>query len=380
MPHSGRAPEILTKRSLVAVSHAIESAALATTEDRPLVLVALFQRMPYFDRERAVYEQIAASGAVTVVGVVGQRPTGLPDGVHGVALEETEDLAREWSVVALTPRFGAALVAYDRAEVEPAATLESGRLFDGRWGFRRDEALHEVLRLRDRLADRLPGAARAAVDDVLARVRDLPATPGEARGEAALRLMFSRAGRPARARWTAGSGPGDRSRGTGVGAAEGVAPLLDESGMRRWTGADGITASGTLPVALIGVRVDEPAGAPERFGRRSAAREAQAVIGAVTAPLRPVDRAVRLSDQEYLLILPALTEEQAVTVAGQLHEAVGGLARSYPFVAFAVHAAVTVTARRPLPVADVRHAVGWAAREGVPVARLAPETAEAPVG
>ncbi|WP_328822151.1 DICT sensory domain-containing protein [Micromonospora rubida] len=380
MLHSGRPPELMTKRSLVAVSHAIECAALATAEDGPLVVIALFQRMPYLDRERAVYERIAASGAVTVVGVVGQRPSGLPDGAYAVALEETEDLAREWSVLALTPRFGAALVAYDRAEVEPAATLEAGRLFDGQWCFRRDEALHQVLRLRDRFADRLPDPVRAAVDDVLARVRDLPSTPGETRGEAALRLMFSRAERAARNRWATGSGPGDHGRGAEAGAAEGAAPLLDEPGMRRWTGADGITASGTLPVALIGVRVDEPAGAPERFGRRSAAREAQAVIGAVTAPLRPVDRAVRLSDQEYLLLLPALTEEQAVMVAGQVHEAVGGLVRSYPFVAFAVHAAVTVTARRPLPVADVRHAVGWAAQEGVPVARLAPETAEVPVG
>ncbi|MFI7436258.1 DICT sensory domain-containing protein [Micromonospora haikouensis] len=374
MLHSGRAPELLTKRSLVAVSHAIESAALATAEDGPLVVIALFQRMPYFDRERAVYERIAATAAATVVGVVGQRPEALPAGACGVALDETEDLAREWSVVALTPRFGAVLVAHDRAEVEPAATLESGRLFDGRWGFRRDEALHEVVRLRDRLADRLPGAVRLAVEETLARVRDLPATPGEARGEAALRLMFSRAERAARAHR-----PGGRDRGTGATLAE-PAPLLDEPGMRRWAGADGVTASGTLPVALVGVRVDEPAGAPERFGRRSAAREAQAVIGAVTAPLRPVDRAVRLSDQEYLLILPALTEEQAVAVAGQVHEAVAGLARSYPFVAFAVHAAVTVTSRRPLPVGDVRHAVGWAAREGVPVARLAPESAEVPVG
>ncbi|KIR62264.1 histidine kinase [Micromonospora haikouensis] len=371
--HSGRAPELLTKRSLVAVSHAIESAALATAEDGPLVVIALFQRMPYFDRERAVYERIAATAAATVVGVVGQRPEALPAGACGVALDETEDLAREWSVVALTPRFGAALVAHDRAEVEQATTLESGRLFDGRWGFRRDEALHEVVRLRDRLADRLPGAVRLAVEETLARVRDLPATPGEARGEAALRLMFSRAERAARAHR-----PGGRDRGTGTPLEP--APLLDEPGMRRWAGADGVTASGTLPVALVGVRVDEPAGAPERFGRRSAAREAQAVIGAVTAPLRPVDRAVRLSDQEYLLILPALTEEQAVAVAGQVHEAVAGLARSYPFVAFAVHAAVTVTSRRPLPVGDVRHAVGWAAREGVPVARLAPESAEVPVG
>ncbi|GAA2220581.1 hypothetical protein GCM10010429_54460 [Micromonospora olivasterospora] len=364
----------MTKRSLVAVSHAVEQAALATAEDGPLLVMALFQRLPYLERELPVYARIAETAAATVVGVAGQCPEALPAGLCGVVLDEAEDLAREWTVVALTPRFGAALVAYDRAEVEPAATLESGRIFEGWWGFRRDEALHEALRLRDRLAERLPASVRAAVDGVLARVSDLPSTPGEARGEAALRLMFSHAERAARARRSPGSGAGAPA------PAEGGPGPLDEPGMRRWTGADGVTASGTLPVALVGVRVDEPAGVPERFGRRTTGREAQAVIRAVTAPLRPVDRAVRLTDQEYLLILPSLTEEQAVAVAGQVHEAVTALAQSYPFVAFAVHAAVTVTTRRPLPVADVRHAVGWAAREGVPVARLAPEAAEAPAG
>ena len=364
MPQSGRTSQRLTKRSLVAVSHAIEQAALATAEDGPLVVLALFQRMPYFERERAVYERIAASAAVTVVGVVGPPPPELPAGTYGVVLDEAEELAREWSVVALTPRFGATLVAYDRGEVAPAVSLEAGRLFDGNWGFRRDEALHEVTRLRAMLADRLPESARARLDEVVARVRDIPAAPGESRTEAAIRMLADR---------------GERARRTGARQAEpldGPAGSLDDPGLRRWTGEDGVTASGTLPVALVAVRVDDPAGAPERFGRRSVARETQAVLAAVTGVLRPVDRAVRLADNEYLLILPALDEQGALDVAGRVHEALGGLARSYPFVAFAVHAAVTVTVRRPLPVADVRHAVEWAAREGVPVATLAPE----PVG
>ncbi|MEH0845366.1 DICT sensory domain-containing protein [Micromonospora sp. CPCC 205711] len=369
MLHNGPDPELFTKRSLVTVSHAIERAALATAEDGPLVVIALFQRMPYFLRERARYERIAAGAAVTVVGLVGEAPPELPAGTYGVALDDDEELAREWSVVALTPRFGAALVARDRREVEVAATLEAGRLFDGRWGFRRDEALHEAIRLRTMLADRLPAAALSAIDQVLVRVRDLPSTPGESRAEAALRLMADRAERAHRT--AAPSGGAD---------PEAPQALVDEPALRRWTGMDGTTASGTLPVALVGVRVTEPAGTPERFGRRSAAREAQAVLAAITAPLRTVDRAVRLAPDEYLLVLPALTEEQALAVAGQVHASVAGLARSYPFVAFAVHAAVTVTDRRPLPVADVRHAVEWAAREGVPVATVAREAATATAG
>ncbi|WP_245722722.1 DICT sensory domain-containing protein [Micromonospora matsumotoense] len=359
MLHDGPAPELLTKRSLVTVSHAIERSALATAEDGPLVVIALFQRMPYFLREQARYTRIAAGAAVTVVGLVAPAPPELPPGGYGVALDETEELAREWSVVALTPRFGASLVARDRREVVAAGTLEEGRLFSGRWGFRRDEALHEVIRLRAQLGDRLPPAALTAIDQVLRRVWDLPATPGESRAEAALRLMAERVDR---------SGPGR--------VAEEVpapSPLVDEPTLRRWTGMDGVTAAGTLPVALIGVRVSEPAGTAERFGRRSTAREAQAVIAALTAPLRPLDRAIRLAPDEYLLVLPALTREEALAVAAQVHASVAGLARSYPFVSFAVHTAVTVTDRRPMPVAEVRHAVEWAAREGVPMATVARE-------
>ncbi|GAB3070093.1 DICT sensory domain-containing protein [Micromonospora schwarzwaldensis] len=356
--HSGRTPERFTKRSLVAVSHAIERAALAEAEDGPLVVFALFQRLPYFAREREIYRRIADRAAATVVAMVGGPPPDLPDRVYGVALDEAEELAREWSVVALTPRFGGTLVAYDRAEVAPAPTLEAGRLFDGRWGFRRDAALHEVIRLREQLAERLPGPARAALDEAIARVRDIPAGPGESRAEAALRLLARR---------------GDRS----TRPVEPTDGMLDEPALRRWTGADGVTASGTLPVALVGLRVDEPAGAPERFGRRSTARESQAVLGAVTGVLRPVDRAVRVADNEFHLVLPALGEPEALEVVGRLHEAISALARSYPFVAYTMHAAVAVTTRRPLPTADLRAAVEWAVREGVPVAGLPPEPAPA---
>ncbi|SCL35375.1 Diguanylate Cyclase and Two-component system sensory domain-containing protein [Micromonospora nigra] len=362
MRHSGQASQRLTKRALVTVSHAIERAALATAEDGPLVVLALFQRMPYFARERALYERISRRAAVTVVGVVGQSFGESPVGAYPVDLAETEDLAREWTVVALTPRFGAALVAYDRAEVAPdATTLEAGRLFDGDWSFRRDDALHEVVRLRDQLADRLPPAARTAIDHTLDRVRDVPPAPGETRAQAAIQLLADRVERARRV-----APPADET-----------GPLLDVPGLRRWTGVDGVTASGTLPVALVAVRVQEPAGAPARLGRRGVARETQAVIAALTGALRPVDRAVRLAPHDYLLVLPALDETGALAVASEVRARVEALARSYPFVTFAVHAAVGVSDRRPLPVGEVRRALDWAVRERVPVATVSPQVATA---
>jgi hypothetical protein len=238
-----------------------------------------------------------------VIGLVGPTPPALPERAYRVLLDEAEPLAREWSVLVLTPRFGAALVAHDRMEVEAtAATLEAGRLFDGGWSFRRDDALHEVVRLRGQIADRLPRAALLALDDVLGQVRELPATPGEA----------------ARRR----------------------------SGCSR--------------------------GVPSRPGAHSTARAGRT--------RRPSDRAVRLAEQEYLLVLPSLTEEQAIGMADRVRDGIAGLARSYPFVAFDVHAAVAVTARQPLPVADVRHALTWAVEQGVPLATVAPEPVPAPAG
>ncbi|MFC7545290.1 DICT sensory domain-containing protein [Plantactinospora sp. GCM10030261] len=377
MQDSGHDIERLTKRTLVGVSHAIERAALAAAEDGPLVVLALFQRLPYFERERAVYERIAGRAALTVIGLVDDHSPALPDGACAVTLDGGEDLAREWTVVALTPRFGAALVAYDREEVTPTArTLESGRLFDGWWRFRRDDALHETIRLRERLADRLPPAAVAALDSVLGRVRDLPATPGETRTEAAMRLLVERLDRAnARDDELRHHLEAARRPAAEAGLAAGLA---DEAVVRRWAGFEGTTASGTLPVALIGVRIAEPPSTPERLARRSAARELQAMVAAISAGLRPVDRVTRLADNEFLLVMPTLSADDALAVAYRIGTDLGNLSSTYPFVPFSGTAVVTVTRRRPLPVDEIRRALDWAVEQGVPVATLPREDTPSP--
>ena len=64
----GDSPIPASKRSLVAVSHAIESAVLTAPIQQPTVMVALFQRLAYFDRERAVYQRLAELGVHVVIG------------------------------------------------------------------------------------------------------------------------------------------------------------------------------------------------------------------------------------------------------------------------------------------------------------------------
>jgi hypothetical protein len=357
----------LTKRTLVTVSHALEQAALAAAEDGPMVVFALFQRLPYFERERRVYERIASRAAATVVGLVAGQAPEVPAGTYPVLLDEKEELAREWTVVVLTPRFGAVLVAHDLEEFAAGAgTLESGRVFEGRSSYRRDDALHEVLRLRRQLGDRLSATALSAVDAVVDRVRELPATPGESRADAALRLFAGRAERDhTRLR--------ERARAAGAATspeATDDTDLTGAPGVRQWAGTTGVTASGVLPVAVLAVRITHAAGGVDGPIRRTATRQQQAAIELLVSRLRPGDRATKAGPDDFMLFLPALGHDAAVAFAYGLVADFAAAEERSAFLAATVTVAVTVTRRRPLPEGELRQALEWAIAQNAPVVTI----------
>ena len=161
---------MLSKRILVELSHAIERFALAAEAGTPLVVIALFQKLSYFQRETSVYSDIAERATVTVVGLTEDFPPALPPRVRHALFDARDPMAREWSVTVLGPGGGATLVAIDLESVDGGApTLESGRQFRGRWSFKRDDAYREVLRLRSEM--RLPPSTVADIDAVLRTVR-----------------------------------------------------------------------------------------------------------------------------------------------------------------------------------------------------------------
>jgi hypothetical protein len=334
------------------VSHAIERAALAAAEDGPMAVVALFQRMPYLDRERAVYERIAERAGVTVMGVVGADPrVDQPAGTVLVPLSPRDPLAREWTVLVLTPRFGAVLVALDQERVDPAApTLEAGRLFEGHWSVRRDDALHELLRLRQVLGTRLPAATVAALDDVVARVREMPATPGESRADAMFGHMVSRGSR------------------TGTAPRDAEPRFATSEEVRAWSGESGVTASGVLPVALVGVRVPEAHQLPAQAGRRTAAVRDESMLTLLSKLGGDAGRVTRVAEDEFLLLVPGLSDQDAVSLAYQVGAELREAANA--FLPATATVAVTVTRRRPLPTGDIHQALQWAVAEGIPVARV----------
>ncbi|MDP9793855.1 hypothetical protein J2S43_002367 [Catenuloplanes nepalensis] len=352
-----RNAKLFTKSALVTVSHAIERAALAAAEDGPMLVVALFQRLPYFTRERQVYERIAERAAVTVVGLVGDQTGPLPAGAHLVTLNPDEAYAREWTVLVLTPRFGALLSAHDREEVDgTAATLEAGRLFDGRWSLRRDDALHKALEIQAAFAGRLSPDARAAFSDVLSYVRDVPAGAGESRADALAALLIAHAER---------TGTELTALRRQAGAADRTAPAgADE--IRRWAGE----ASGTLPVALLGVRVPAPHRLPEQTGRRTGALRNEGLLAVLTRVLRDTDRLTRLSDDDFLLMLPARTMDDAVRAAHQLQADLAAAAAGNAFLPDRAYLLVMTTRRRPFPADRIIAALDWAEQENVPIAQL----------
>jgi DICT domain-containing protein/GGDEF domain-containing protein len=356
----------IVKKTLVSLSHAIEQAALSASGDGPVVVVALFQRLPFFDRERETYSRLAANADVVVVGFVDDFRPALSGRIHPVLLTLDEPLAREWTVVVATPQMGAYLIAYDEETVAPGErTLEAGRLFSGRWGFSRAGAHAEVRRLRAALADRLPPGALAVLDQVATSAPG-PVSAAEDRADPAMRLLVTemeqarRRGVDLRDQLDAVTLNGDRDLSS---------QLYTPAFLRRWVGSNRTTTAGPLPLALVLMTIPELAGI-SRYGTRAEREVMTAVAATLTRLLRPMDRAVRLGEAEFLLVAPGGGESEAADLVRLVTAEIEQLGNAYPFVPMRPVSAVTVTRQRPLPLEELQDTVRWARTENFSIAIL----------
>ena len=335
---------VFGKRVLVEVSHTIERFALAAPPDEPLVVVALFQKLSYFEREMAVYQDIATRGGLTVVGLTEDFPPYLPAGVRHALFGPDDPLSREWSVTVLGPRGGATLVARDLETLDPEATsLEQGRLFHGYWSFRRDDAYQEVLRLRTAL--RLPEHVVGEIDEHLGRVVAEPEPGDQAWREAPLRFATDRIDRLLRDR--AAVQEAFAAAGGDVHERDPRSGLHNEHYLTRWTAGLG---SGTLPIGLAVLRTFGVTQVRGQYGLRAELGAMQAIAGWLRRRLSGADRAIRLSGDDFLLVLPGRSPQEMLSYCETVCADIAQLDQSYPFVTLPTAAATTVTRRRPLPV------------------------------
>lgn len=120
-------PRVLRKRTLIAISHAIEDETLARAA-APVVFGA-FQHVRNYDAERHRYRRLAevADAAVVFADFPAVRmAAGEP---AEVPIERDASLGNEWAVIVDAPGYAACLLAWER----PRPPADRGRRFEALW-------------------------------------------------------------------------------------------------------------------------------------------------------------------------------------------------------------------------------------------------------
>jgi DICT domain-containing protein len=154
MPHM--APAVLTKRTMLAISRAIEDEAAARAE-RP-VFVGSFQDARFWRASCHRWRDLAGGAEATAV-LAGFRQSRRNGPLFEVALRPGTPVLREWAVVCDSPTFAACLVGIE--QLGPRRTIDAKRVFEALWTVE-PLAVRETARAGFALAtDRYPAVAAA---------------------------------------------------------------------------------------------------------------------------------------------------------------------------------------------------------------------------
>ena len=119
---------VLSKRALLAISHAIEDECCAQAE-RP-VLIGSFQRQRFYEQSRRRWRELARTADVAIVFADFGRDRIHRRGVIEIALAEDAMLRREWAVVCDSPNAAACVAGFERPGSEAA---DDDRRFEAVW-------------------------------------------------------------------------------------------------------------------------------------------------------------------------------------------------------------------------------------------------------
>ena len=105
-------PYLLPKRTLIALSHAIEDECMARAE-RP-VLFGSFQLPRFYRHAESRWRELARTAAAAVVFAAFDERSDPPGAPHEVPIEHEHALCREWGIVCDAPDYAAFLAAWER--------------------------------------------------------------------------------------------------------------------------------------------------------------------------------------------------------------------------------------------------------------------------
>jgi len=149
-------PAVLSKRTMLAISHAIEDEA-ATRAERPL-FVGSFQEPRFWRASASRWADLVGTAEAAAV-LASFRKTRQRDGLFEIAVAPGMPVLREWAVVCDSPTFSACLVGVETLGLRPAT--DSARRFEALWTVE-PVAVREAARTGFALAaDRMDEVGRA---------------------------------------------------------------------------------------------------------------------------------------------------------------------------------------------------------------------------
>ncbi|HUQ22658.1 MAG TPA: DICT sensory domain-containing protein [Gaiellaceae bacterium] len=122
-------PLIVPKRSLIAISRAVEDECAVRAE--PGVLVGSFQRERFYRDSEPRWRELARTSAAALVFADFERFREPADAPAEIPLDWTSPLQREWAIVWDSPGFGVCLAAWERPGQEGLA--DGRRVFEAIW-------------------------------------------------------------------------------------------------------------------------------------------------------------------------------------------------------------------------------------------------------
>jgi MerR family transcriptional regulator, light-induced transcriptional regulator len=158
-------PQLLPKRGLLAMSHAIEDESMARAE-RPL-LFGCFQRERFYRQSQERWRELARTAERAVVLADFRRLRRPRNAALEVPIRASEPVGREWVIVCESSGFAAVMAGWERPREE-----QNGRAFEALWTVE-SPAVRLAAQVCWRLASQ---AAPEPLADLRERLFDAPVT------------------------------------------------------------------------------------------------------------------------------------------------------------------------------------------------------------
>ena len=155
---------LLTKQTLISVSHAIEDECASASQRG--MLFGSFQRERYYRSAQPRWRDLAASAECAFVLADFDSLETPEDGPVEVPIDNSEPLGREWSLVYDAPAFGAVLSGWERPGQEDVDDLE--RRFEALWSVE-PELVRDASTVAYGIVERVAPDAVEGIEDLLAR-------------------------------------------------------------------------------------------------------------------------------------------------------------------------------------------------------------------